>query len=415
MEKYKIRAKEIKNKMKQIKELLKRDLSPEEKEIVEVSLVSYLGILNLNSNTQLLNFIDEITNGKSMQYIFRKYDCVTESVIPNFNRSDYLDDRYLSFLLELIDNIAISYAEEEKFSYIDISEEQMMKMSKLFFESLEDSDISKYYNQIIETPNSIAITPHVRNGYNSIGGMAFFDHLYNKPYITTYKSNNINDFYVLSHEIMHGIDFHMNPKLYSKTYYGFHETSTYAIEYLISDFLEQMGIEKTEIEKLRREKEKYISVLAGQVQLEIRKRLRQNGINVNNGYTIDDIKTILDLDLLKKMLEVESGIMAYGFYQQIIFDKQQGLENLKKFMSSNIPKDRAPEFSSYGLSNEKLIELSHQMVLEQQNQLQLNNPRTRRLVKPSINNHAFIKSSFLVIIISIISILFAIFLITITR
>ena len=47
MEKYRIRAKEIKEKMKYVKEILKRELSSEEEEKVKISLFSYLALLAL--------------------------------------------------------------------------------------------------------------------------------------------------------------------------------------------------------------------------------------------------------------------------------------------------------------------------------------------------------------------------------
>ena len=64
MEKYRIRAKEIKEKMKYVKEILKRELSSEEEEKVKISLFSYLALLNESTNIQLSNFLNQITRGK---------------------------------------------------------------------------------------------------------------------------------------------------------------------------------------------------------------------------------------------------------------------------------------------------------------------------------------------------------------
>ena len=145
---------------------------------------------------------------------------------------------------------------------------------------------------------------------------------------------------------------------------------------------------------------------------------------MSKGYTMDDIKSIMDFDLMKMMLEVESSVLAYGFYRQIKENKQQGLLNLEKFMSSNIPKDKVPDFSDYGLSNEVLIKLSQQITkdqkikkqmekednLEQQNELQQVNENAKKLVKSSINRRAFIKTSVLILMLFTMSIMIIILL-----
>lgn len=123
------------------------------------------------------------------------------------------------------------------------------------------------------------------------------------------------------------------------------------------------------------------------------------------------------------MLEIESGVMAYGFYQQIKYNKQQGITNLKKFMKSNIPKDKAPDFTEYGLTNEVLLELSQQLVPEitienqmrEQEGLEQGQVKIKKLEKTSSHSRAFISSSFLVVFISFISVALATILIMIGK
>ncbi len=62
--KYQISVKETKEKLKYVKELLKSNLSAEDKEKVQISLFSYLSILNASTNVQLTNFLNQITKGK---------------------------------------------------------------------------------------------------------------------------------------------------------------------------------------------------------------------------------------------------------------------------------------------------------------------------------------------------------------
>lgn len=432
MEKYRIRAKEIKEKMKYVKEILKRELSSEEEEKVKISLFSYLALLNESTNIQLSNFLNQITRGKYSQK--GRQECADlESTIVNdyIEGYDYVDDEYLGFLIDLVNNVAVPGVEEPTFATINISSEQLMKMSTIFYNSLGNDEIKQGFSQISSKPNSISITPKPISEESSfsMGGFCLYDHVYHQPYVTSYKHNNIKDFLILNHELMHGIDFLMLEKLYSKTYTGFHETPTYTCDYLTFDFLGQMGFDKNEVQKLKYEKEAYFCGLASQVQFVLNRRLRKKGIDMTQGYTFEDLKSIIDFDMMKKMLEVESAVLSYGFYQQIKNDKQQGLTNLTRFMSSNIPKDRAPDFTSFGLSNDVLLELSKKITLEQkqqkqlensetieqQNQLQQTNGYVRKLVKPSVHSRAFISSGLLVILISAISVMLSIFLLAITK
>ena len=71
MGKYQISVKETKEKLKYVKELLKSNLSAEDKEKVQISLFSYLSILNASTNVQLTNFLNQITKGKFSQRGFK--------------------------------------------------------------------------------------------------------------------------------------------------------------------------------------------------------------------------------------------------------------------------------------------------------------------------------------------------------
>lgn len=419
IEKYKFSVRELRLKIDKAKELLKTELTSEEKEKVEMSLLAYLSFLNSTSHTKLFNFLDQLTNGNFSQSRYKKYECLTETVNEILlNGTDYIDNQYLHLLLQLTNNVAMPYLENTDYLPMNISDEQMMQVATSFYASLGDSELNTYFQQIASRPNSITITSNMRTGNDNFRGICNYDYINNEPYITVYKTDDMNDLYILSHEVMHGIDFLMKPKLYSETYYGFHETPTYAIEYLIADYLESIGVDKLEVDKMRREKTAYISGLASQTQLQIKHRLREKGIDVKNGYSIDDVKQILDSSIMKNLLEIESGIMAYGFYQQMQIDKHQGLDNLKRFMKSNIPKNKIPDFSQYGLSNEVLLALSEQYSIDIQQARQnsgenrtqennLSNVIVRKLVKPN-RSSAFIKNSFLLIIIFSFSIIMVI-------
>ena len=75
-------------------------------------------------------------------------------------------------------------------------------------------------------------------------------------------------------------------------------------------------------------------------------------------HTTKDIMEILNPDIVKNLLEIESGVIAFGLYQQMKENRQVGLDNLKQFMKSLIAKDKRPNFECIGLSDEKILELS---------------------------------------------------------
>ncbi|MEG1506931.1 MAG: hypothetical protein RR478_05495 [Bacilli bacterium] len=62
--------------------------------------------------------------------------------------------------------------------------------------------------------------------------------------------------------------------------------------------------------------------------------------------------------MIKQLLEIQSGIMAFGLYQQINQTGEIGIENLKKFMKTIISKEETPNFENIGLTNENLLECS---------------------------------------------------------
>ncbi len=279
MGKYQISVKETKEKLKYVKELLKSNLSAEDKEKVQISLFSYLSILNASTNVQLTNFLNQITKGKFSQRGIQECESVAEILVNDYiSGFDYVDNHYLEFLIELTNNVAVSDVSDQQFENINISNEQLMQMTRNFYNSFDNKKIKDCFNQVVSKKNSISIVPrpNIFSGENStLGGICLYDHIFHQPYPTIYKHKNIKDFLILNHEIMHGVDFFMLPKLYTKTYYGFHETPTYTCDYLTIDFLEHAGIHKKEVEKLKNDKEGYFCTLASRVQFQINRRLKR--------------------------------------------------------------------------------------------------------------------------------------------
>ena len=114
---------------------------------------------------------------------------------------------------------------------------------------------------------------------------------------------------------------------------------------------------------------------------------------------------------------VNEGISAYsydigyilGSYINNSENKSENLNMLLKYKDNgiNMPFTIDERIIKGALENSELI--------EQQSELQQNNAYIRKLVKPSTHSRAFVSSGLLVILISTISVILAIFLLTIIK
>lgn len=370
---------EIKEKQKYVLQRLKTDVSKEEKEKLELSLITFISLLNNSGTlyTKFYNLMDKITKDKfSLQrnapYIEIERKLVYDQ-IPSF------DNEYLQFLLALTTNIATIASEEQMlFSPLNLSEEDLIKISSSFYSQLGDQEIAQCASRVLSDPTALNITTTTRNGFQEFGGITYNDYLFDKSYCTMTKNSNIFDAQVLNHEVMHGVDFYMHHKLPSKNYFGFHEIPTYTIDYLLIDYLEQMGFDSNEVEKLRTQKANYLASLASLTLTQIKGQLiRKKGLKSSLNPNINDINEALTPQIKKQLLEIQSGVIAYGLSQQISMDKEMGISNLKQFMKNDIPKEQTPNFSFIGLSDEILLQLSQQMAINKNNNVINNTGKNR--------------------------------------
>lgn len=247
---------EIKKKQKYVLDRLKNNVSNEEKEKLELSLISFISLLNNSGTlyTKFYNLMDRLTKDKfSLQrnspYVEIERNLVCDQ-IPNF------DNNYLQFLLNLTTNTALDIDEEKiDFLLLNMSNDDLIRISSSFYSQLGDREIIQSALKVLSDPSAINITTTIRDGYQDFGGITFNDFIFNKSYCTMTKNFTIFDIQVLNHEVMHGVDFYMHPKLPSVNYFGFHEVPTYTIDYLLIDYLEQTGFNSNEVEKLRIKKQ----------------------------------------------------------------------------------------------------------------------------------------------------------------
>lgn len=355
--------KDINSKKDYVLERLKHCSDSKEKEKMELSLITYLALLDNSGTlryTGFYNAMDKITQNKFSAKREQENAKLEQDLF--FKEQAFLDDEYLQFLLNICNNIAeTTYVdfEESYFSPFNTDYKNILETSYGFYTDLGDQEILEQAKKVLTDESSINLAKTSRRGMTDCNGLTINDYTFGKSYINLTKKNNLFDYQVANHEVMHGVDFYMQNKLPSENYYGFHEVPTYTIDYLFIDYLESKGIDTTEVQKLRMKKDNYLQELAKLTQTQIKGGLIRNKKYKNP--TIEDIREVLHPQLIKQLLELQSGVISYGLYNQIKSNKQQGLDNLKKFMKNILPKTQTPDFSFIGLDNQTILNLSKQI------------------------------------------------------
>ena len=360
---------DIKRKKEKILKEIKDCNDIQKKEMLEMTLASYISMIDncgTIKNTKFYNFLDKITKGNfSLIRPSTKYISNAGQII--IRNKDYMDIHYLSFLLDIMNNIIatpsiVSDIELSSFNSISLSNEDLLNLSKLFYKELADEDIYIKALKTINNKNATNFSNIYSNSYSEVMGITFYDFLNNEAFCTTKRNYTIFDAQACNHEIMHSVDFYFKPKLVNETYYGFHEIPTYAIDYLFIEYLEKIGFDKDEVQKLRIKKDNYLRSLALRTKYMIQNEIIQKkGLNFLKKYSSRDVLDILNPFIIKQLTELESGIIAYGLHKQFDINYNIGINNLKKLMTTSIPKDRKPDFSNLELPDKKLIELSYEI------------------------------------------------------
>ena len=355
--------KDINSKKSYIAERLKNCSNPKEKEMLELSLICYLSLLDNSGTlryTGFYNTMDKITQNRFSER--REHDSAQLEMDLFFKNAPVMDDEYLQFLLNISNNISKTPPvdfDEENITTFETDYESILNVSHNFYRDLGDQEILKKAEKILNDESSINVSKIARRGMAECSGLTFNDYFFGKSYINLTKKNNLFDYQILNHEVMHGVDFYMQNKIPSENYYGFHEVPTYTIDYLFIDYLEEKGMDINEVQKLRMQKDNYLQELAKLTQVQIKGALIRN--KKYNDSTISSIKEVLNPQLTKQLLELESGVISYGLYTQIQTNKEQGLSNLKSFMKTIIPKTKTTNYSFINLYNQAIMDLSKQI------------------------------------------------------
>lgn len=355
MTNFKFDKKNIKDKINNAEILLtSNNLLVVERERVQHSLVAYYAILDSMDNlynSTIQPFLDKITRGKYSANKDSNRLCKTGELVLDKGTFGTISKEYLQVLIDMASLIQKPQVNATKFETMTFTDEDLKNIALSFFENI-DPEFEKIASNIVSTPGLINVSNYRK--IRRIEGTTWYDNINNIPYINVSRSNNIEDAQVFCHELMHAIDYILQPKYYDSNYYGFHEVPTYCGDLLFADFMEANGFNVEEVNKIRIESIKYINSLAYKALFQIRSKI---GRELFMSGDLDSMYDALDENILKNLLEVQSGVMAIGFYNQILHDKESGIRNLKTFMKSLIPKNKIPDFSSLGFDTETLMNI----------------------------------------------------------
>lgn len=355
MTNFRFDIKDIKGKVAYAERLLsKNDLTPIERERIQHSLIGYYSILDISDsvyNRVITPFLDKLSKGKYSSNIDSNRLCKTGEIVLDKDSYGLLTKDYLQVLINLASEIQKPQVEATKFGAMPFSNDDLKNITLSYYNSL-DPEMGQIISKIISTPGLINVSDYRTR--KTLDGITFYDYINNVPYVNVSRAGTIEDAQVFTHELMHATDFVMQPKYYDSNYYGFHETPTYCSDLLFADFIEANGVDANEVNNIRSERINYIRGLAYQALFQIRSKV---GSDTYMSGDIDSIYNAVDEDILKQLLEVQSGIMAVGLYNQIKNNKENGINNLKTFMSNTIPKTTTPDFSHIGLDYNTLMNI----------------------------------------------------------
>ncbi len=367
----------IKKKNYFVRKLLMNNNSEEEKVALKHSLGSMIQLLKGNEelcNVRLYNLIDEkafsllsLTKGIKQAIILGKL--INPSIID-------LDDDYLLYLLQLTTNVRRMYAGESTITFdsVNVPDEDVVELSKEFYNNLGNEEITSFANKIFNDPSHYGFSGEFSRFYTSeyhkIYGVTVLDRIFDKAYISVLRINNIFEYQVFSHEVMHAINYYIKKYSPIDVYQLYVEVASLTIDHLYSDFLEEKGFDYDEVRKLRKQNQLQAYRKAQNVFDDISLRLIREtgsfaygmfGLSLAGVEDLDIIRKVLTNPIIKQLFFVESHVIAYGLYKQILEDREKGLENLCKLMKEKVPNDKMPDFSFIGLDRRKLIELSKEM------------------------------------------------------
>lgn len=363
MEEYKWNLKEIRKRKRYVLERFKNTNDIKEKEALSLTFMNYMNMLENSGTiryTYFYNAINILSHVKIVLKTNSKKIGVNENSI--FENKHLFSEDYLVFLINLSNIVSQGFKMEDVKNFetlkLDISNKDIIDISKRFYSKIGDKEIYEKAMKTLNDSSSINFSQAYSKDYEDAGGIMFTDFIFDKAYITVKDSKDVFKTQALNHEVMHAVEFYTKKKLLSENQFGFAEVPTYTVDYLFINYLKEIGFER-EANNLEVKKDYYLQFVATNTLLKLRAlSISKNGLSSMQNSKYENYKKIVNFDILKSLLEVESGIIAYGIYLEIEANKEKGLETLKKFMKNNIPIDSKPDFSYLGFSDKYILELA---------------------------------------------------------
>ncbi len=343
---------EIKEKRKIVNDKLKKCSNAHDKEALALTSLAYLRMLcdtKLDKSVKIYKLMDKLTCNKFTLIKNRKYNQMEADIVNNLNQ--YVDYDFKDFLMQICKNVLNDNPKYDDIEYTKVAVDvfKIKDTSKNFYASLGDFELLSKALKTLNTPSLLNFVYGTHDRFDNCRGMTYLDYVYENAYCVAFINGDLLDYQTLNHEIMHSVDFYSNSKMFTDNYYGFHEVSTYTVDYLFWDFLESEGYSKESVDLLRQARANYLASLARHVYTEY------NGIRqAMKAYGIDE-QVDFDINMLKDLLELESAIIAYILYNKIKADNKLGLSDLKKFMKTKLDPNKTPDFNFIGISNDDIL------------------------------------------------------------
>ena len=361
---------EIEEKKKYIIEKLKGYNTVEENAKLRSTLINLITLETENeelSNVRLYNFVDTLSHGK----LSLKRKKTTGQIMSKYpyKYSFTIDNDYFMYLLNLLYILKNSYYEFKnnryEFKKLSITDEEKVNIARSFYQQIGNPMISGYAEKIFSDPSHYGFTNTFSNKYKNAYGINLNDSVFNKAYLSIKRNDNILDIISLCHEAMHGIDFYIKPFDPRSMCHGYSEIYPLTINYLIVDYLDSIGFDNKQVEAARHHEKKNTAVQAYKTFEKISEKLLEiTNQPVLSKENVTKLRIALDSSTLKEMLKIESTIIAYGIYKQILNNKEIGLNNLCKLMINKPLTGRSPSFSFVGLDRNTILELAKEYAIE---------------------------------------------------
>lgn len=215
----------------------KKNLSHQKKDIIEISMESYLNVLDLMKNQ--LPMEKEENNDDKQPLIYLILHLFSQNIENLYQTYPYLLDNGFKKILVSLNKIEKQPNIELK--KINTSEEEIINNVKVFYHNLEPS----LYNEILKiekrNPNCYQFFDYLPDY-----GHCIIDLYHRIPYIAIRRTNTLYEEYTLTHELIHSMEIINNGAYFSNFHNITRETLSLLIEMILHDYQQKNNLYNNE-------------------------------------------------------------------------------------------------------------------------------------------------------------------------